>query len=171
MFDRLIKLTDAYVRDKHNSLDAVKTPELHEDSYFYSNDKRTFREIVENVFLNIVYGTDDWSGKELLTDIVMYYTCLEMKESIKEELVNNYELNKMREVLRSLKKAGKTVMINDKKYENHTIYDESYYIGTGKSCIHAKDVKEIKFGKNVLFNEENFKKEFYEKSNCTKLVN
>jgi hypothetical protein len=148
-------------------------PELSGFIDSYLKDKHIFIRDVENAFYDMIFGDkcDIYLKKLAFNDFVVYHMCLEMQDSIKEELAFDYKLNKIKAVLKSLKSAGKTVTINGDKYENKLTNDTSYYIGDYNNNIHVSNIETIKFGKKVLFDAEVFKKEFDEKLDCLKAVN
>jgi hypothetical protein len=129
----------------------------------FITNKEIFAKEVINEFVNII---NEWDKGTFSTDMVFeqfakYHMCKKLYPSVIDDLNNDYELNKMRKAWEILKDVGKTVTINGEKYTNK-MTGKSYCIGGPGKAIFAGDIKEIKFGKKILFTEEEFRKEFYQ---------
>jgi hypothetical protein len=100
----------------------------------------------------------DINNRYIENDFIDFYLKnlkLELNLLMVNELNNDNELNKIKNVIHCLQDAGKSVTVNGLKVKNnlcntYNIYDA--IIGDYNAGIKIKDIKIIKFGKKTLFN-------------------
>lgn len=125
----------------------------------YLRDKKEILNLIDTQFENFI-NEDSYDIKHQNEEFYMYEKMIEIYNDIKSDVEIDTDLIKFKTILSATKQAGKTITINDKKYDNHINKNcnvSKIEIGTYHSgYIQLKDIKTMKYGRKVLFDVEEF---------------
>lgn len=159
MYDIKPKLDYIYTGRKNSSL--VVENNLAYFILMYLRDKQQILDLTDNAFYKTI---DDncYDARNLNEKFYKHEKKMEIYEELKSSLEIDEDLNRFKAIIYAVKQAGKTVVINDNKYDNfinkrHCPCDIE--VGTYHSGhIALKDIKTVKFSRKVLFDIEEYNK-------------
>lgn len=161
---------DEVIKPKYEYISALQVSKLYKNYsstgysdellLLYVNDRKELSKLVEFEFNRAIAEKDNYSVQSINNRFFRN----ELKGKLRVEKIEEFKMDNQlkiyKEIIKSLKNGGKTVTINDKKYDNRA--DRSNInelrIGSYKTgYVKFDEVEVIKFGRKELFNIKNFK--------------
>lgn len=123
----------------------------------YLRDKNYISELIENEFNKALESID--THKYTNQKFYEFERTKELKNQLEESFNNDKKLNMYKTIYKASLLAGKTININDRKYENYVYkpdFIDRFQIGRYGDCINFEDIKKITFGRKLLFDIANY---------------
>lgn len=120
----------------------------------YIRDKEKLIDITQEEFIKII-DNNSYHTEFLSIKLYIYDKQKEISDNIKTSLESDDELNRLKEIVKCLNQAGKTVTINGERYKNNIIktscYEHMKVGSVDNKSILLLDIKTIIFGKKLLY--------------------
>lgn len=123
----------------------------------YLRDKNYISELIENEFNKALESIDihEYTNQRFYK----FERTKELKNLLEESFKKDRKLNMYKTIYNASLLAGKTINVNDNKYENFVYKPalvDRFQIGRYGNYINFEDIKKITFGRKMLFNIVNY---------------